>query len=111
MRKLCLMPARRETSGMRYRCIGYPTLSLCVVSVLAQTAHLRPVHLNVVKSEEFIGYYEKYFGAVKVIYRGKVPALFTERSFILLETVAERAPSSIGSTLWHIGWAGVGRCQ
>ena len=40
-------------------------------------------------------------------YRRVSDALFTEKSFILLRKVATSPSSNLGSSLWHIGWAGV----
>ena len=40
-------------------------------------------------------------------YHGTVDALFTERSFLLLNHVAEPPPAALTSGIWHIGWGGV----
>src|SRR5690606_1323380 len=46
-------------------------------------------------------------GANRIRYRDRADALFTERSFILLEKVDEPPRDNFGTSLWHIGWAGV----
>jgi catechol 2,3-dioxygenase-like lactoylglutathione lyase family enzyme len=69
--------------------------------------HFHHVHLNVVDPAATIAFYEKFFGANVVRYRGLSDGLFTEKSFILLNKVSSPAPSNLGTSLWHIGWAGV----
>ncbi|MGB5667777.1 MAG: VOC family protein [Maribacter sp.] len=70
-------------------------------------ANFHHVHLNVTDLDTAIAYYQKYFGAKKIKYRGKTDALFTEKSFLLLDQVEESPKTHIGSSLWHIGWSGV----
>ena len=70
-------------------------------------ANFHHIHLNVTDRDTTIAYYQKYFGAKKVKYRGKTDALFTEKSFLLLDQVEESPKTHIGSSLWHIGWSGV----
>ena len=70
-------------------------------------AHFHHVHLNVTNPETTLDFYDKFFGANRISYRGKSKALFTERSFILLDSVKVKPSSNLGSSLWHIGWAGV----
>ena len=65
------------------------------------------VHLNVTDRDSTIAYYKKYFGATQVKYRNKVDALFTEKSFLLINLVDTAPSSHLGSSLWHIGWSGV----
>ena len=74
---------------------------------LATSAHFHHVHLNVTDPKATIAFYEKFFGATEVRYRGLSAGLFTEKSFILLSKVATPPPSNLGSSLWHIGWSGV----
>lgn len=64
------------------------------------------VHLNVVEPEATIAYYQKFHGAVPIRYANVADALFVERSFILMNRVAEPAPSALKTGLWHIGWGG-----
>lgn len=73
----------------------------------SQSASFHHVHLNVVEPQETVDFYEKFFGALPIDYRERSDALFTERSFILLNTVPEPPRSNLGTTIWHIGWAGV----
>jgi len=65
------------------------------------------VHLNVTDRDSTIAFYQKYFGATQVKYRDKVDALFTEKSFLLMNLVDSAPPTHLGSSLWHIGWSGV----
>jgi catechol 2,3-dioxygenase-like lactoylglutathione lyase family enzyme len=70
-------------------------------------ASFHHVHLNVTDPQGTVDFYEKFFGALPIQYRDRSPALFTERSFILLNEVATPPRSNLGTTIWHIGWAGV----
>ncbi len=71
-----------------------------------EPAHFHHVHLNVTDPAQTIAYYTKMHGATPVKYRGVADALFTERSFILMNRVAQAAPSALETGLWHIGWGG-----
>lgn len=71
------------------------------------SARFHHVHLNVTNIDSTRLFYESFFGANKILYRNKSKALFTEKSFILLDSVMDRPESNVGSSLWHIGWAGV----
>ena len=70
-------------------------------------AHFHHVHLNVTSPENTLAFYEKFFGANRISYRDRSKALFTERSFILLDSVKVKPSTNLGSSLWHMGWAGV----
>lgn len=70
-------------------------------------AHFHHVHLNVTDPKATIDFYKKFFGANEVRYRGLSDGLFTEKSFILLTRVETAPPTNMGTSLWHIGWAGV----
>ena len=71
------------------------------------SAHFHHVHLNVSSIDSTRSFYEVFFGASKILYRNKSKALFTEKSFLLLDSVTTKPKSNVGSSLWHIGWAGV----
>jgi catechol 2,3-dioxygenase-like lactoylglutathione lyase family enzyme len=73
----------------------------------ASGVHFHHVHLNVTDPKATIAFYQKFFGANEVKYRGLSDALFTEKSFILLTRVSTPPPTNLGTSLWHIGWAGV----
>jgi catechol 2,3-dioxygenase-like lactoylglutathione lyase family enzyme len=64
------------------------------------------VHLNVTDPARTIAYYTKIHGATPVRYRGVADAIFTERSFILMNRVAAPAPNALEAGIWHIGWGG-----
>lgn len=88
--------------------------ALCAVAGFAaaqevspEPAHFHHVHLNVTDPARSIEFYTKIFGAIRTQYANTLEALFTERSFILLNHVEEPPPSALTSGLWHIGWGGV----
>ena len=70
-------------------------------------SHFHHIHLNVTDREKTLAYYQKYFGAKPVKYRGRTDALFTEKSFLLLDRVDAPPPTHERSSLWHIGWSGI----
>jgi catechol 2,3-dioxygenase-like lactoylglutathione lyase family enzyme len=84
--------------------------ALLTVPLAAQTtpaAHFHHVHLNVVDPAKTVAFYQKYLGASETLYRGRKPALFTERSFLLLTQVATPPRTGPKTAISHIGWAGV----
>lgn len=70
-------------------------------------AHFHHVHLNVTDPEATLEFYQRYLGATEVLYRGLRPALFTERSFLLLNEVDEPPRTGPKTAISHIGWGGV----
>lgn len=72
-----------------------------------EPAHFHHVRLNVTDPQKTIDFYKKYFGAVEINYRHKSPALYTERSYILLNKVDEPPPHGPRTAISHIGWAAV----
>ena len=70
-------------------------------------ASFHHIHLNVIDRDSTIAYYQKYFSATRVKYRDQVDALFTEKSFLLMNLVDTAPSTHLGSSLWHIGWSGV----
>jgi catechol 2,3-dioxygenase-like lactoylglutathione lyase family enzyme len=72
-----------------------------------ESAHFHHVHLNVTDPEKSLWFYPFMFGATKLKFRGVADALFTERSYILLNKVDAPAPTALESGIWHIGWGGV----
>jgi catechol 2,3-dioxygenase-like lactoylglutathione lyase family enzyme len=63
--------------------------------------------LNVTNPQASIKFYSRVFGAVPIKFRGASDALFTERSFLLLNKVDEAPDSRLNTGIWHIGWGGV----
>lgn len=72
-----------------------------------EPAHFHHVHLNVTDPAASIRFYTRVFGATQVRFGGVADALYTERSFILLNAVDRPAPAALRSGIWHIGWGGV----
>ena len=75
--------------------------------VVAQTAHFHHVRLNVTDRQASIDFYTRFLGATEVLYRGRTPALFTERSFLLLAEVKTAPLTGPKTAIAHIGWAGI----
>ncbi len=63
--------------------------------------------LNVTNPRESIKFYRRVFGATPIKFRGVSDALFTERSFLLLNQVDDPPESKLNTGIWHIGWGGV----
>lgn len=85
-------------------------LMLCLVSAVRaqeiEAAHFHHVHLNVTDPAKTIRYYTRIHGATVTKYAGVADALFTERSFILMNKVEEAPRAALTAGLWHIGWGG-----
>lgn len=100
------LPGRTRAAALRAA-----VLCTCLAPVQAQGpatgVHFHHVHLNATDPTATIGFYRKFFGASEVRYRGLSDGLFTEKSFILLAKVGTPPATNVGTTLWHIGWAGV----
>ena len=99
---------RRDT--MKREWLAFMLVVTCAVGRTVrgdEPARFHHVHLNVTNVEESTRFYARVFGAVPVKYRGTVDALFTERSFLFLDQVAQPPPSALTSGIWHIGWGGV----
>ena len=73
----------------------------------AEPARFHHVMLNVTDPGKSINFYRRVFGAVPIKFRGVSDALFTERSFILLNKVDTPPESKLDTGIWHIGWGGV----
>lgn len=70
-------------------------------------AHFHHVRLNVTDPDKTIAFYKKFLGAIETKYHDRAPALFTERSFLLLNKVDDAPPYLPHSALSHIGWGSV----
>ena len=84
-------------------CFGHAKISGADVT----PAHFHHVHLNVTDPKTTQQFFERFFGAVPIRYRARLPALFTERSFIVLNRVDSSPRTHHKTCLWHIGWSGV----
>ncbi len=93
--------------------LGWLVIAFVVVPAVrlwaaeAEPARFHHVHLNVTDPKKSIQFYRRVFGAVPVKYRGNTDALFTERSFILLNKVEKQPETKLNTGIWHIGWGGV----
>jgi len=67
-------------------------------------AHFHHVHLNVTDRKAAIAYYVKHFDAKADVFAGTEDAVWTQRSWLLFNEVAEKPPSSEGTAINHIGW-------
>lgn len=97
----------RVLHGLELASIAVVVGGATEVAGQVEPAHFHHVHLNVTNRDSTIAYYEKFFGANRVSFRGRSDAIFTERSFILLDEVDSPPRDNFGTSLWHIGWAGV----
>lgn len=95
------------SSALALLILGFLPASLTAQPAAVEPAHFHHVRLNVTDPGKTLGFYKRFFGAVEVKYRGVVPALFTERSYILLNKVDAPPPSGPRTALSHIGWAAV----
>lgn len=100
----------RKTKAISSKCCYWlllaVTLGFSQVGVSEQ-AHFHHLGLNVQNTEANRAFYQKVFGAVPINFNSHGPALFTERSFILFNSVKKPAYSNLKTAIWHIGWGGV----
>jgi catechol 2,3-dioxygenase-like lactoylglutathione lyase family enzyme len=92
--------------------VALPAVFLAVTLGFAQLStpnevHFHHVHLNVADPVKSIEFYQRVFGAVPIRFGGITDALFTERSFILLNKVTPPPPADLDTGIWHLGWGGV----
>jgi catechol 2,3-dioxygenase-like lactoylglutathione lyase family enzyme len=71
----------------------------------SKPAHFHHVRLNVTNPGDTLKFFTRNFGATETNYRGNSRALYTERSFILLNEVAETPRWKPHTAISHIGWA------
>jgi catechol 2,3-dioxygenase-like lactoylglutathione lyase family enzyme len=86
-------------------------LCVCVMTAEevsgAEPAHFHHVRLNVRDVGKSMRFYQRFFGAVPVKFRGNSEALFVERSFLLFNNVSSPPDGTLNTAIWHIGWGGV----
>lgn len=73
----------------------------------ADAARFHHVRVNSTSPEQTSRYYQFVFGATPIKYRGGPDALFTEKSFLLVNEVDAAPNPALDTGLWHIGWGGV----
>ena len=90
---------------------GHPLKDAALAATAAPApkgaANFHHVRLNVTDPAASAHYYQKYFSAVPVKFRGVADGVLTDRSYIIFNTVDKPAPVNEGSALWHIGWGGI----
>jgi catechol 2,3-dioxygenase-like lactoylglutathione lyase family enzyme len=88
-------------------CLGGGIVANVSKAADAEPARFHHVQLNVTNPDKSVRFYRRVFGAVPIKFRGAEEALFTERSFILLNKVDEAPDPTLNTGIWHIGWGGV----
>ena len=96
-----------QTRTMVVACVLSAAFASGAVAEETRSANFHHVHLNVTDPAKTVAFYTKYFGAVAVDYYDKDPALFVERSFLLLNKVDAPPPWEPHTAISHIGWATV----
>jgi predicted enzyme related to lactoylglutathione lyase len=82
-------------------------LALSCGPAFAQTvpdAHFHHLHLNSTDPKAAIEFYTTKFDAEKASFKGLIDAVWTQKSWILIQKVAAAPPSEVVSTIWHFGW-------
>lgn len=82
-------------------------LALWCGPLFAQTvasAHFHHLHLNSTDPQAAIEFYTSKFDAEKASFKGLTDAVWTQKSWILIQKVAAAPPSEVVSTIWHFGW-------
>jgi catechol 2,3-dioxygenase-like lactoylglutathione lyase family enzyme len=81
--------------------------ALSCAPLFAQTlpdAHFHHLHLNSTDPQAAIEFYTTKFDAEKASFKGLLEAIWTQKSWILVQKVASAPPSEVVSTIWHFGW-------
>lgn len=82
-------------------------LALSCGPAFAQTvpdAHFHHLHLNSTDPKAAIEFYTTKFDAEKASFKGLIDAVWTQKSWILIQKVAAAPPSEVVSAIWHFGW-------
>ncbi|MGI9518642.1 MAG: VOC family protein [Pirellulaceae bacterium] len=87
--------------------LGLGTLLSTQLAAQDQPANFHHVRLNVTNPQASIEYYQKFFSAVPVKFRGVSDAILTDRSYFLFNKVDEAPPKNATTALWHVGWGGM----
>jgi len=74
-------------------------------------AHFHHLHLNSIDPEAAIAFYTKHFASERAQFRGAagngdtgVPAVWTQKSWLLFDKVEQAPPSDVVSSIYHMGW-------
>lgn len=81
--------------------------ALLCAPLFAQTvpgAHFHHLHLNSADPKAAIEFYTTKFDAEKANFEGLTDAVWTQKSWILIQKTASAPPSEVLSTIWHFGW-------
>jgi catechol 2,3-dioxygenase-like lactoylglutathione lyase family enzyme len=89
-----------------------PLVFIAITAAMAQIStpndvHFHHIHLNVTDPPRSLEFYQRIFGSVPVKFGGRTDALFTERSFILLNKAPTAPSAELDTGIWHLGWGGV----
>src|SRR3954468_16064668 len=92
--------------------VALPLVFAAITGLVAQIStpndvHFHHIHLNVTDPQKSIEFYQRIFGSVPVKFGGRTDALFTERSFILMNRAAATPAAELDTGIWHLGWGGV----
>ncbi len=60
--------------------------------------------MNSTDPKAAIEFYTSKFDAEKASFKGLLDAVWTQKSWILIQKVAAAPPSEVVSTIWHFGW-------
>jgi catechol 2,3-dioxygenase-like lactoylglutathione lyase family enzyme len=71
---------------------------------LIEGAHWHHVHINSTDPAESIAYYTRHFDADAANFAGALPAVWTQRSWILFNRVNAPPSIKLNTAIWHIGW-------
>ena len=86
--------------------IFFVTVAAIQVASAAEQAHFHHIGLNSTNPDATIEFYTRHLSANRVKYHGAVDAVYTERSFFLIDKVDTPPPSLPTTAISHIGWSG-----
>jgi len=86
------------------RSVAILALSCSLYAQTVPDAHFHHLHLNSTDPKAAIEFYTTKFDAERASFKGLLDAVWTQKSWILIQKVAAAPPIEVVSTIWHFGW-------
>lgn len=74
------------------------------VEPVVKGAHWHHIHLNATDPQAAVEFYTRHFDAKPATFAGREPAVWTQKSWILLDKVRQPPSIKLNTAIWHMGW-------
>src|SRR5436190_16621226 len=81
-----------------------PRATAPAVRPVVEGAHWHHLHINATDPDRSIEFYTTHFSAKEATFADGKSAVWTQRSWILFNKVAEAPSKKLNTTIWHFGW-------